>query len=702
MKAIIRVFLLKIALSFILNVVRLEAQRQTNITQATATLSEARYWLAGTSSGELVFFGGGYNTTNASTAQVDICNVTSGNWTTASLSVPRGELAATSSGNLVLFAGGSSDLEANVTDHVDIYNISNGSWSTATLSQARHRLAATSVPNLVLFGGGYNSSSLSNIVDIYNVTSNMWTATTLSQPRCNMGATSVANRYALFAGGLNSTGSSNMVDIYDAMNGVWNTTTLSQPSISLAATSLGNLTFFVNGSDGNISNIVDIFNATTRTWSTATLSQVRGNVAAASFGEVVAFGGGWNGTTYSSVVDMYNVTSNNWFTVSLSQSRCWLAATSSTNKIFFSGGWNDSSEPVNIVDIFDLSDVSPNTEPIHTSPSPVSPSISGIIVGVIVATILLVMSVGLTLVVVLLLKRRKQNERRENDSHLKLKNKSVVNENATMRKVSTQRALSYSQIPYSELAIEREIGEGSYGKIFYGHWFNTPVALKFCKYKPQLVDFIKEMKLLIKLPPHPNVVHVYGVATDGLQPVIVMEYCAGGSLDKLLFDLHTNISEKYKIRLVRGIACGMRHLHKHNVVHCDLAARNILLTDINEPKICDFGMSRILERTSSKAESNVAVGSVCWMASESLVSGCYNKKTDVWTFGIVVYEIVAQCEPHKDKDVIDVAILIKQKGLTPIIPRDCPQKLRQLMEMCWNKEPEQRPTFEAICRLLGA
>jgi len=181
-----------------------------------------------------------------------------------------------------------------------------------------------------------------------------------------------------------------------------------------------------------------------------------------------------------------------------------------------------------------------------------------------------------------------------------------------------------------------------------------------------------------------------------------MEYCAGGSLDKLLFDLHTNISEKYKIRLVRGIACGMRHLHKHNVVHCDLAARNILLTDINEPKICDFGMSRILERTSSKAESNVAVGSVCWMASESLVSGCYNKKTDVWTFGIVVYEIVAQCEPHKDKDVIDVAILIKQKGLTPIIPRDCPQKLRQLMEMCWNKEPEQRPTFEAICRLLGA
>jgi serine/threonine protein kinase len=205
------------------------------------------------------------------------------------------------------------------------------------------------------------------------------------------------------------------------------------------------------------------------------------------------------------------------------------------------------------------------------------------------------------------------------------------------------------------------------------------------------------------VPPHRNVVQILGVSIDGPEPIIVLEYCAGGSLDILLYrNKNIPISNKRKIDLVRGIASGMLHLHTHNIVHRDLAARNILLTQENEngePKISDFGMSRILEKKDS-GQTTSSVGPVCWMAPESVANGIYSKKSDVWSFGIVVYEIVARREPHYNMDLVTVAIEIKENGLTPKIPHDCPSTLRELMEMCWQKDPNQRPTFETICKML--
>jgi len=337
---------------------------QSGITRSTATLSEARAWLAATSSGDLVFFGGGWNGTEIEglSSRVDICNVRRGSWTTSKLSVPRYWLAATSSGNLVIFAGGGDEIPAY--NQVDIYNLADARWRTATLSQARFGLAATSVRNLVLFGGGHNGTwnsvaGIFNVVDVYNVRSNKWTTATLSQARCFLAATSAANRYALFAGGYEF-GASNTVDIFDSLSGVWNTATLSQARYNLAAASLGNLAFFGGGNRGELFggetfNAVDIFNATTQTWSTATLSQNRTLLAAASIGDIVAFGGGTfdDGPGFSAVVDMYNATSKIWFTASLNQPRGFLAATSSTNKIFFGGGIS-SRGVSNLVDIFDI------------------------------------------------------------------------------------------------------------------------------------------------------------------------------------------------------------------------------------------------------------------------------------------------------------------------------------------------------------
>jgi serine/threonine protein kinase len=175
-------------------------------------------------------------------------------------------------------------------------------------------------------------------------------------------------------------------------------------------------------------------------------------------------------------------------------------------------------------------------------------------------------------------------------------------------------------------------------------------------------------------------------------------------LDKLLYDKTQHISEEQKIRWVHEIALGMCHLHQHNIVHRDLAARNMLLSHSNpaiaQLKISDFGMSRVLQQDiESKTKSGT--GPVCWMAPESIAKKIYSKKSDVWMFGVLIYEIVARCEPHGDKDPLRTSVEIRESYITPDIPRDCPMRLRELMEMCWQKQPDQRPSFEAIVAILS-
>jgi hypothetical protein len=674
------------------------AQQTAGVIQTTTTLSEARYRLAATSSGELVFFGGGVTTANTAIDRIDIYNVIGGIWTTATLSIPRYGLAAVSTGNLVFFAGGCCTY-----NRVDIYNISTGIWEIATLSQARQDLAATSVGNLVLFGGGIDMQTAYNTVDIYNVKSNTWTTATLSQARGYLAATSVANRYALFAGGYDGTKNIfDTVDIYDSVSGMWNTTTLSQARQNLGATSLGSLAFFGGGemSGGQATNIIDIFNSSSKEWSIATLSQARHQLAATSLNDIVAFGGGYSSSGPSAVVDLYSVANNQWFTKNLIQPRSWLAATSSTNKIFFGGGQIDFSSFSNAVDVFNLA--TPST----------------LTAGILVAVMLIIIAIVLLIV---LLRRKRMNKKlkseRNNEEVQKkeaivletTKNTVTLNEtNLTAMTTyqpgtETLKGLAPGHIPLNELDIGKEIGNGNYGRVCIGKWKKSPVALKFCQNKGKMEEFMREAHLMSSVPPHPNVVRMYGVSIDGTQPIIVMEYCTGGSLDKLLFDTAQQISHEQKIRWVHEIALGMCHLHKHNIVHRDLAARNILLSQPNpndaQLKISDFGMSRVLEQD-IESRTRSTFGPIRWMAPESLGQQVYSKKSDVWMFGILVYEIVARREPHVDIQPNEIIVFVRDKGLTPTIPTNCPPKLRELMQMCWKMQPEQRPNFETICALL--
>jgi predicted Ser/Thr protein kinase len=258
------------------------------------------------------------------------------------------------------------------------------------------------------------------------------------------------------------------------------------------------------------------------------------------------------------------------------------------------------------------------------------------------------------------------------------------------------------RIPHSELTIIKQIGMGSYGEVYLGVWKQSHVAIKFCKRSLDIDEFLREAEVMLAIRPHPNIVQVLGVSTDGPQIALVLEFCQGGSLDTLLFDKEDDISAAQKIKLAAGIAAGIYHLHQSNIVHRDLAARNVLLTGDNQPKIADFGMSRLLQTDKDAGATKSDSGPIRWMAPESLRDKSYSTKSDVWSFGIVLFELILRTEPHINEDPLQVGAKIRDQGFTPTIPVDCPHVLKDTMESCWRFEPADRPDFVDICNKLNA
>ncbi len=194
----------------------------------------------------------------------------------------------------------------------------------------------------------------------------------------------------------------------------------------------------------------------------------------------------------------------------------------------------------------------------------------------------------------------------------------------------------------------------------------------------------------MNIPPHPNIVQLLGVSTDGPRPLVILEYCNEGSLDKLLYDMDEKLSTEKQLTITNAIAKGLNHLHENNIIHRDLACRNILMHN-GEAKISDFGLSRALKEEAQVGKTASTIGPIRWMAPESIASQTYSIKSDVWMFGIILYEITARQEPHIGEDTLNIAIKIRDSGFTPTIIDDCPLVLKEIMEMCWQMDPSMRP-----------
>jgi predicted Ser/Thr protein kinase len=265
--------------------------------------------------------------------------------------------------------------------------------------------------------------------------------------------------------------------------------------------------------------------------------------------------------------------------------------------------------------------------------------------------------------------------------------------------------LASSIIERQLLTIKGEIGRGAYGVVCKGDYRGVPVAIKAIgedMSDKDRRDFEQEAVLLQKLPPHDNVVRFIGVSYEGQKIMIVLEYLAGGSLIDLL-ESSIKIGRPQIVDWLRGVAAGMVHLRNHNIIHRDLAARNVLLGPHGEPKVSDFGMSRFVANSADAQHVTASsVGPLKWMSPQSLLDKAWNEKSDVWAFGVLMYEVIAREEPYADLEPVQVAAQVCRDGITLEPPNTFGDDLVDLLHSCMRWEETGRPTFRQIHAALQA
>ncbi|XP_062202519.1 uncharacterized protein LOC133904894 [Phragmites australis] len=262
----------------------------------------------------------------------------------------------------------------------------------------------------------------------------------------------------------------------------------------------------------------------------------------------------------------------------------------------------------------------------------------------------------------------------------------------------------------------RELGSGTFGTVYYGKWRGTDVAIKRIKkscfagksseQEKLTKDFWREAHILSKLH-HPNVVAFYGVVPDGTGGTLatVTEFMVNGSLRNVLLRKDRMLDLRRKLIIAMDAAFGMEYLHSKSIVHFDLKCDNLLvnLRDPQRPicKVGDFGLSRIKRNT---LVSGGVRGTLPWMAPELLngSSSRVSEKVDVFSFGIVLWEILTGEEPYANMHCGAIIGGIVNNTLRPPIPENCDPEWRKLMERCWSANPDARPSFTEVTDRLRA
>ncbi|XP_055740583.1 ephrin type-A receptor 7 isoform X7 [Salvelinus fontinalis] len=264
------------------------------------------------------------------------------------------------------------------------------------------------------------------------------------------------------------------------------------------------------------------------------------------------------------------------------------------------------------------------------------------------------------------------------------------------------------ELDASCIKIERVIGAGEFGEVCSGRMKlpgkrDMSVAIKTLKVgysEKQRRDFLCESSIMGQFD-HPNVVHLEGVVTRGKPVMIVIEYMENGSLDAFLRKHDGQFTVIQLVGMLRGIAAGMRYLSDMGYVHRDLAARNVLVNSNLVCKVSDFGLSRVID-DDPEAVYTTTGGKipVRWTAMEAIQYRKFTSASDVWSYGIVMWEVMSYGErPYWDMSNQDVIKAIEEGYRLPA-PMDCPPGLHQLMLDCWQKDRADRPKFDQIVGIL--
>uniref|UniRef100_A0A3Q2EDS2 Mitogen-activated protein kinase kinase kinase n=1 Tax=Cyprinodon variegatus TaxID=28743 RepID=A0A3Q2EDS2_CYPVA len=242
------------------------------------------------------------------------------------------------------------------------------------------------------------------------------------------------------------------------------------------------------------------------------------------------------------------------------------------------------------------------------------------------------------------------------------------------------------EVPFEEISELQWLGSGAQGAVFLGKFRSEEVAIK--KVREQKETDIKHLRKL----KHPNIISFKGVCTQAPCYCIIMEYCAQGQLYEVL-RAGRKVTPRLLVDWATGIAGGMNYLHLHKIIHRDLKSPNVLVTHNDTVKISDFGTSKELSDKSTKMSF---AGTVAWMAPEVIRNEPVSEKVDIWSFGVVLWELLTGEIPYKDVDSSAIIWGVGSNSLHLPVPSTCPDGFKILMKQTWQGKPRNRPSFRQI------
>ncbi|NWH74482.1 TXK kinase, partial [Piaya cayana] len=248
----------------------------------------------------------------------------------------------------------------------------------------------------------------------------------------------------------------------------------------------------------------------------------------------------------------------------------------------------------------------------------------------------------------------------------------------------------------SELTFMKELGRGQFGVVQLGKWkAKIKVAIKTINEGAMSEDdFIEEAKVMMKLS-HPKLVQLYGVCTHHKPLYVVSEFMENGCLLNYLRQRRGKLSRDVLLDMCQDVCEGMEYLERNCFIHRDLAARNCLVNAEDVVKVSDFGMTRYVT-DDEYISSSGAKFPVKWSAPEVFHFKKYSSKSDVWSFGVLMWEVFTEGKmPFESKSNSEVVREISQ-GNRLYRPHLASHTVYKVMYSCWHEKPGGRPTFAEL------
>ncbi|XP_057841092.1 serine/threonine-protein kinase STY8 isoform X1 [Cryptomeria japonica] len=250
------------------------------------------------------------------------------------------------------------------------------------------------------------------------------------------------------------------------------------------------------------------------------------------------------------------------------------------------------------------------------------------------------------------------------------------------------------------LKMERKVASGSCGDLYRGTYLGEDVAIKVLKQErlneALEQECIQEIMILQNVR-HKNVVRFIGACTKPPHICIITEYMSGGSLYDYLRRQEGPLQLPTLIKYAIDVSKGMEYLHENKIIHRDLKAANLLMDKNYVVKVADFGVARFL--TQNNGTMTAETGTYRWMAPEVINHQPYDQKADVFSFAIVLWELLTAKLPYDSLTPLQAALGVRQ-GLRPPIPENTHPKVAAILEQCWHEDPTKRPSFSEITIML--